>query len=45
MLMITALGYLGVRTDHLPDWSDYARGQLGMQAVERGAGQGGVPYG
>ena len=39
MFMITALGYLGVRTDHLLDWSDYARGQLGMQAVERGAGQ------
>ena len=37
--MITALGYLGVRTDRLPDWSDYAGGQLGMQEVERGAGQ------
>ena len=37
--MITALGYLGVRTDRLADWSDYARGQLGMQAVDRGAGQ------
>ena len=39
MFMITALGYLGVRTDRLPDWSDYARRQLGMQAVDRGAGQ------
>ena len=37
--MITALGYLGVRTDRLADWSDYASGQLGMQAVDRGAGQ------
>ena len=37
--MITALGYLGVRTDRLSDWSDYARCQLGMQAVDHGAGQ------
>ena len=37
--MITALGYLEVRTDRLRDWSDYAGGQLGMQEVERGTGQ------
>ena len=37
--MITALGYLGMRTDRLSDWSDYACRQLGMQAVDRGPGQ------
>ena len=37
--MISALGYLGIRSDQLPAWSDYAGGQLGMQTVDRGAGQ------
>ena len=37
--MIQALGYLGVRTDRLADWADYATGQLGMQAIDRGVGQ------
>ena len=37
--MIEALGYLGVRTDRLADWSDYAAGLLGMQAIDRGPGQ------
>jgi 2,3-dihydroxybiphenyl 1,2-dioxygenase len=35
--MIEALGYLGVRTDRLADWADYAGGMLGMQAIDRGA--------
>ena len=36
--MIEALGYLGVRTDRLADWADYAAGQLGMQTIDRGPG-------
>lgn len=36
--MIEALGYLGVRTDRLADWADFAGGQLGMQTIDRGAG-------
>jgi len=35
---IQALGYLGIGTAKLDDWSDYATGWLGMQAVDRGAG-------
>jgi 2,3-dihydroxybiphenyl 1,2-dioxygenase len=35
---IQALGYLGVGTAKLDDWSDFATGWLGMQAVDRGAG-------
>jgi 2,3-dihydroxybiphenyl 1,2-dioxygenase len=33
---IQALGYLGIGTVKLADWSDFATGWLGMQAVERG---------
>ena len=35
---IQALGYLGIGTEKLDDWSDFATGWLGMQAVDRGAG-------
>ena len=35
---IQALGYLGIGTARLDDWSDFATGWLGMQAVDRGAG-------
>jgi len=37
--MITALGYLGFRTDRMTEWADYARGLLGLQMIDRGAGQ------
>jgi len=33
---ITALGYLGVRSDRLEDWRSFAGGLLGMQLVDRG---------
>ena len=33
---IRALGYIGVGSAHLVDWSDYATGLLGMQLVDRG---------
>lgn len=33
---IKALGYIGIRSDKLSDWSDYATGLLGMQQVDRG---------
>lgn len=36
--VIEALGYLGVRTDRLADWADFAGGLLGMQTIDRGAG-------
>jgi 2,3-dihydroxybiphenyl 1,2-dioxygenase len=35
-MAITALGYLGVRSDKLDDWSDFAGGLLGMQKIDRG---------
>jgi 2,3-dihydroxybiphenyl 1,2-dioxygenase len=35
---IQALGYLGIGTDRLDDWTNFATGWLGMQAVDRGAG-------
>jgi catechol 2,3-dioxygenase-like lactoylglutathione lyase family enzyme len=35
---IQALGYLGVGSGKLDDWSDFATGWLGMQVVDRGAG-------
>ena len=35
-MSITALGYMGVRSPLLGDWSDYASRQLGMQQVDRG---------
>ncbi len=33
---ICALGYLGVRSDRIDDWSQFASGLLGMQQVDRG---------
>jgi len=33
---IVALGYLGIRSDQLDNWSDFASGLLGMQQVDRG---------
>src|SRR5262249_31402284 len=35
---IQALGYLGIGTDKLDDWTNYATNWLGMQAVDRSAG-------
>lgn len=32
---ITSLGYIGVRSDRLEDWSAFATGLLGMQQVEK----------
>ena len=37
-MSIIALGYMGIRSPSLGDWSDYARRQLGMQQVDRGGG-------
>ena len=37
-MAITSLGYMGIRSAALPDWSDYARRLLGMQQVDRGGG-------
>ena len=37
-MTIQALGYLGIGTDRLDDWTNYATNWLGMQAVDRGAG-------
>ena len=37
-MTIQALGYLGIGTDKLDDWTDYATNWLGMQPVDRGAG-------
>jgi 2,3-dihydroxybiphenyl 1,2-dioxygenase len=36
-MAITALGYLGVRSDRLDDWSDFAGRLLGMQRIDRGS--------
>jgi 2,3-dihydroxybiphenyl 1,2-dioxygenase len=36
---IIALGYIGVRSGLLEDWGQFASGLLGMQSVDRGAGQ------
>jgi len=33
---ISALGYLGVHSDKLEDWSQFASKLLGMQEVDRG---------
>ncbi len=33
-MAITALGYLGVRSDRLEDWSGFARSLLGMQEID-----------
>ena len=35
-MSIQALGYLGLGASRLDDWSGFATGQLGMQAVDRG---------
>lgn len=35
-MAITALGYLGIRSDRLDDWSDFAEKLLGMQKIDRG---------
>src|SRR5215470_12206076 len=35
---IQALGYLGVGTGKLDDWTEFATTGLGMQAVDRSAG-------
>ena len=35
-MSICALGYLGVRSDRLEDWSAFAGSLLGMQQVDRG---------
>ena len=35
-MAIIALGYLGVRSDRLDDWSDFAGRLLGMQKIDRG---------
>ena len=37
-MSIQALGYLGIGTGKLDDWTNYATNWLGMQAVDRGAG-------
>ena len=37
-MSIQALGYLGIGTDRLDDWTSFATNWLGMQAVDRGAG-------
>ena len=35
-MAINALGYLGIRSDRLDDWADFASGLLGMQKLDRG---------
>lgn len=35
-MAIIALGYLGIRSDRLDDWSDFAEKLLGMQKIDRG---------
>lgn len=35
-MAICALGYLGVRSDRLDDWSNFASGLLGMQQIDQG---------
>ena len=37
-MAITSLGYMGIRSAALNDWSDYARRLLGMQQVDCGGG-------
>src|SRR5215813_8793314 len=38
IMSIQALGYLGVGSDTLEDWTGFATKWLGMQAVDRGNG-------
>ena len=35
---LLGLGYIGIRSQRLDDWSNYATGLLGMQPVDRGGG-------
>jgi 2,3-dihydroxybiphenyl 1,2-dioxygenase len=35
---LISLGYVGVRSAHLEDWDEFARGLLGMQRVDTAAG-------
>lgn len=35
---VIALGYIGIRSDRLDDWSDFAGKLLGMQRIDRGGG-------
>jgi 2,3-dihydroxybiphenyl 1,2-dioxygenase len=35
-MAVTALGYLGVRSDRLDDWADFAGRLIGMQKIDRG---------
>ena len=35
-MAITELGYLGVHSDRVADWADFATGLLGMQQIDRG---------
>ena len=37
-MTIQALGYLGIGSGKLDDWTDFASRELGMQAVDRGGG-------
>ena len=37
-MTISALGYIGVRSDKLDDWTDFAGKLLGMQKIDRGPG-------
>jgi len=34
-MAVTALGYIGIRSDQLDDWSDFAGKLLGMQKIDR----------
>ncbi|MDQ0559108.1 2,3-dihydroxybiphenyl 1,2-dioxygenase [Rhizobium mesoamericanum] len=34
-MAINALGYIGIRSDKLSDWGDFASGLLGMQRIDR----------
>lgn len=37
-MAVTALGYIGVRSDKLDEWADFAGKLLGMQKIDRGPG-------
>ena len=37
-MTIEALGYLGIGSPKLDDWSDFATNGLGLQQVDRGGG-------
>ena len=36
-MAVIALGYLGIRSDRLDEWADFAGGLLGMQKIDRGS--------